>query len=166
MVCALPSHRDGRIWRGADCSTRRGSLLCSRQRTPGRCGTFGSLPLSKRKTPHIAPPKVLKLTGDLSMMSGCPEPLDLRIRKSTPTAQFLRVATDLSSATVTQLHEFARRVQLSVPQLATAAVAIFVHRLTQAEERGAWSTPDGAHDGNIQPDSGDDDKRRSDAPGD
>jgi amino acid adenylation domain-containing protein len=70
----------------------------------------------------------------LDLMSGCPPPLTLSNRKSTPSAQFLRLTTELPSTTVTQLQRFAQRLRLTVPQLAAAAVAIFIHRLTEAED--------------------------------
>ena len=103
---------------------------------PIDCGAFGSLAALEEEDAAYRASKGFEADRRfwLDSMSGYPEPLTLSFRKSTPTAQFLRLATDLPSATVTQLRDFAGRVQLSVPQLATAAVAIFVHRLTQAED--------------------------------
>ncbi len=70
----------------------------------------------------------------LDLMSGCPAPLTLSNRKSTPSAQFLRLTTELPSTTVTQLQQFAQRLRLTLPQFAIAAIAIFIHRLTEAED--------------------------------
>lgn len=76
------------------------------------------------------------------LMSECPEPLNLGHRplpSSTPAsspvpAQFLRQTTLLPSTTVARLQEFAQRMHLTAPQVMTAAIAIFVHRLTEAED--------------------------------
>jgi amino acid adenylation domain-containing protein len=74
------------------------------------------------------------------LMAECPEPLNLGHRplpSSAPSptpAQFLRQTTFLPSTTVARLQDFAQRMRLTVPQVMTAAIAIFVHRLTEAED--------------------------------
>ncbi|MGP0058429.1 MAG: amino acid adenylation domain-containing protein [Beijerinckiaceae bacterium] len=70
----------------------------------------------------------------LDLMSGCPEPLSLSNGPSPAPAQFLRQTTYLPSATVVQLQHFARRMRVTLPQVMAAAAAIFVHRLTEAED--------------------------------
>jgi amino acid adenylation domain-containing protein len=67
-------------------------------------------------------------------MSCCPEPLSLSNRTPPVSMQFLRQTIDIPSATVVQLQRFAQRMQLTFPQAVTAATAIFIHRLTEAED--------------------------------
>jgi len=70
----------------------------------------------------------------LEMMSGCPEPPSLGLHSAPPSAQFLRATADLPAATTARLQEFAQRAGLSFPQAVTLAAAIFIHRLTEAED--------------------------------
>ena len=67
-------------------------------------------------------------------MSDCPEPVSLGIRASPASGQFLRQMTYLPAPTVVQLQSFARRMEMTIPQVATLATAIFIHRMTEAED--------------------------------
>ena len=70
----------------------------------------------------------------LDSMLDCPEPVSLGIRASPASGQFLRQMTYLPAPTVVQLQSFARRMQMTIPQVATLATAIFIHRMTEAED--------------------------------
>lgn len=72
----------------------------------------------------------------LKSMSDCPEPPSLSNRTSPVSTQFpsLNQTAYLPSATVVQLQQLARRMHTTVAQVATAAIAIFIHRLTGAED--------------------------------
>ena len=70
----------------------------------------------------------------LGSMLDCPEPRSLSVPTSPKLGQFLRQMTYLPSTTVAQLQNFARRMQMTIPQVATLATAIFIHRITEAED--------------------------------
>jgi len=72
----------------------------------------------------------------LEAMAGCPEPPDLGVRASPAPAPapFLRLATDLAPQLIDRLDDFAGRTELTFPQVATLATAIFIHRLTEADD--------------------------------
>jgi enterobactin synthetase component F len=70
----------------------------------------------------------------LDLMADCPEPRTLSMRSAPAQSQFLQLNTDVPLATVRQLQEFARRIELTYPQVATLSAALLVHRLTEAED--------------------------------
>ena len=70
----------------------------------------------------------------LNLMSGCPEPPTLGLGTSAVFNQVLHKTADLSSAVVEQLQRLARRLELTLPQVLTLSSAVFIHRLTEAED--------------------------------
>jgi enterobactin synthetase component F len=100
------------------------------------CQSLGSLPALVEE--DIAYRASRHFTSDrqfwLDSMLDCPEPVSLSIRASQVSGEFLRQMTYLPSLTVVQLQNFARHMQMTIPQVATLATAIFIHRLTEAED--------------------------------
>ena len=70
----------------------------------------------------------------LDSMPDCPEPLSLSIRTPAVPDQYLRQTANLPSAAVEQLQHLARRMDLTFPQIVMLSTAIFIHRLTEAED--------------------------------
>ena len=101
------------------------------------CAPFGSLAALAQEDAAYRASEHFKSDRQfwLDSMSDCPEPLSLSPSPSPSTsALFLHKTAKLPSATVAQLQDFARRTQTTIPQVATAAAAIFIHRLTEAED--------------------------------
>jgi amino acid adenylation domain-containing protein len=98
--------------------------------------TFGSLPAL------VAEDAAYRASGHfnsdrqywLDLLADCPEPPSLGLRTSPASEQLLHQIVDLPAATVARLRQVAERLELTFPQLVTLAVAIFIHRLTEAED--------------------------------
>src|ERR1700733_2498556 len=67
-------------------------------------------------------------------MADCPEPPSLSIGPATAREQFLRQTQILPHTTAARLQRFGQQVELTFPQVVTLCTAIFIHRLTEAED--------------------------------
>ncbi|QMU70592.1 non-ribosomal peptide synthase/polyketide synthase [Streptacidiphilus sp. P02-A3a] len=67
-------------------------------------------------------------------LTGRPEPVTLSGRTAPASHTPIRHATDLSAATAQQLRATARRLRTSLPVLMTAASALYLNRMTGAED--------------------------------
>ena len=70
----------------------------------------------------------------MDYLAGLPEPASLGERHRPQSPGFIRHTGSLPFATIDQLNSLGQRTGASLPQLITAAAAIFVHRLTGAED--------------------------------
>lgn len=70
----------------------------------------------------------------LDLLADCPEPPGLGLRTAPASGQLLHQVAELPASTVAQLQQFAQSLDLTFPQVMTLAVAIFIHRLTEAED--------------------------------
>ena len=67
-------------------------------------------------------------------LAGLPEPVSLGERARLKSPGFIRHTGSVPSSTLVQMQSTAQRIGVSLPQLITAAAAIFVHRLTGAQD--------------------------------
>ncbi len=70
----------------------------------------------------------------LEVMADCPEPPSLSIGAPAAAGQSLRQTEILPAAATAQLQRFGQQVELTFPQVVTLCAAIFLHRLTDAED--------------------------------
>lgn len=68
------------------------------------------------------------------VLSDCQEPPSLTGGIAQLSERILYRTEEISPATVAHLREFAQRTDLTIPQVFSLAVAIFFHRLTEAED--------------------------------
>src|SRR5262249_41404608 len=70
----------------------------------------------------------------LKVLADCPEPVSLGGRPSTKSGRFIRQTAYLPASHVSALRDLAKRIGASLPQIATAATAILLHRMTGEED--------------------------------
>ena len=70
----------------------------------------------------------------LDLMANCPEPRNLAIRTSSAQEPFLRQITYLAPELIAQIENSAQRMELTFAQFTTLTAAVFIHRLTEAED--------------------------------
>ena len=70
----------------------------------------------------------------LDQLADCPEPPGLSIGTPKATEPFMRQTAVLPAAITAQLQRFGQQVELTFPQVVTLCTAIFIHRLTAAED--------------------------------
>ncbi len=70
----------------------------------------------------------------MDYLAGLPEPANLGERHRPQSPGFIRHTGSLPFSTIDQLNSLGQRTGASLPQLITAAAAIFVHRLTGTED--------------------------------
>jgi enterobactin synthetase component F len=68
------------------------------------------------------------------LLADCPDPPSLGIRTASASGQLLHQLVDLPAPTVAGLRHLAQSLELTFPQVVSLAVAIFIHRLTEAED--------------------------------
>src|SRR3977135_534554 len=98
--------------------------------------TFGSLPLLLEDEAKY---RASKRFGEdrqywMDELAGLPEPASLSDRPRLTSAGFLRHTGAVPFSTIAQLRAIGGRAGASLPQVVTAAAAIFVHRLTGAQD--------------------------------
>jgi amino acid adenylation domain-containing protein len=104
--------------------------------SPIECSSFGSLAAlieddaAYRTSSHFQSDRKFWLDE----LADCPEPPSLGIRTSPVSEQSLKRIADLPRATVDRLEQLGQRMDLTFPQVVTVGMAIFIHRLTEAED--------------------------------
>ena len=98
--------------------------------------TLGSLPALVAEDAAYRASDRFKLDRQywLDLLADCPEPPSLGMRTSAPSDQLLHETAYLPAPTVTRLRHLAKSLELTFPQVVTLAAAIFIHRLTEAED--------------------------------
>jgi enterobactin synthetase component F len=109
------------------------ALVAGNEVAPMPLGSYATLieeDAAYRASPHFQADR--QFWRDL--MADCPEPPSLSVQATPAAGPWLRHVAELSSDAAAELQDFARSVELSAPQALTMAAAIFIHRLTDAED--------------------------------
>src|SRR5713101_5521619 len=99
-------------------------------------GTFGSLALLLEEDAGYRASKRFEQDRRYWMddLADLPKPASLSDRPRLKSPGFIRHTGALPYSSIERLHSIAHRTRVSLPQLITAAAAIFVHRLTGAQD--------------------------------
>lgn len=104
-------------------------------RDPEPCPFGGFATLVESEAAYRASPRFEKDRAYWrGQLAGIPEPISLAKRRATPTGGLLRATARLSPASTARLHEIAKGVSGTLPQILIALVASYVYRLTGAED--------------------------------
>ena len=121
------------------------ALVAGNEVAPMPLGSYATLieeDAAYRASPHFQADR--RFWRDL--MADCPEPPSLSVQATPAAGPWLRHVAELSCDAAAELQDFARSVELSAPQALTMAAAIFIHRLTDAEDIVLGTVDGGADD--------------------